>query len=50
MTDSGISFSTTGGTVVVVVDVVDDDPPAANENTVRANSVRTESAPIRRRS
>ena len=50
MTDSGISCSTTGGIVVVVVEVVDDAPPAAKEKMVSANSVRTESAPIRRRS
>jgi hypothetical protein len=50
MTDSGISFSTTGGIVVVVVEVLEDEPPAAKENTVRANNVRTERAPIRRRS
>ena len=50
MTDSGISFSTTGGIVVVVVEVLEDEPPAANENTVSANNVRTERAPIRRRS
>jgi len=50
MTDSGISSSTTGGIVVVVVEVLEDEPPAANENTVSANNVRTERAPIRRRS
>ena len=50
MTDSGISSSTTGGTVVVVVEVLEEEPPAANENTVSANNVRTERAPIRRRS
>jgi hypothetical protein len=50
MTDSGISFSTTGGIVVVVVEVLEDEPPAAKENTVSANKVSTESAPIRRRS
>ena len=42
--------STTGGIVVVVVEVLEDEPPAANENTVSANNVRTERAPIRRRS
>jgi hypothetical protein len=35
---------------VVVVVVPEDAPPAAKENTVSANNVRTESAPIRRRS
>ncbi len=50
MTDSGTSSSITGGTVVVVVVVVDEPPPAATENKVSANNVRTESAPIRRRS
>jgi hypothetical protein len=51
MTDSGISSSITGGiVVVVVVEELDDAPPAANENRVSANNVRTESAPIRRRS
>ena len=50
MTDSVISSSTTGGLVVVVVVVLEDAPPEANENTVSANNVRTERAPIRRRS
>jgi hypothetical protein len=33
-----------------VVEVLEEEPPAANENTVSANNVRTERAPIRRRS